>query len=183
MTTQELVKTAVRVMQDKKGSEIKVIDISKISVIADYFILVSGNSQRQTQAIADELELQLAKKGAEPRQKEGYRSGTWILLDYQDVVIHIFNSEDRRFYNLERNWPDAVKIEVQPDESVIMRARTRSYSGIRKYILGFGTGVEVLEPEWLRNAIRDWHQKAADMYRTEEEKAEVADGSDCAEKS
>ena len=70
------------------------------------------------------------------------------------------------FYNLERNWPDAVKIEVQPDESVIMRARTRSYSGIRKYILGFGTGVEVLEPEWLRNAIRDWHQKAADMYRT-----------------
>ena len=78
--------------------------------------------------------------------------------------------------------PDAVKIEVQPDESVIMRARTRSYSGIRKYILGFGTGVEVLEPEWLRNAIRDWHQKAADMYRTEEEKA-AADGSDGAEKS
>ncbi|MBR6348723.1 MAG: WYL domain-containing protein [Spirochaetales bacterium] len=87
------------------------------------------------------------------------------------------------FYNLERNWPDAVKIEVQPDESVIMRARTRSYSGIRKYILGFGTGVEVLEPEWLRNAIRDWHQKAADMYRTEEEKAEVADGSAGAEKA
>ncbi|MBQ7508189.1 MAG: WYL domain-containing protein [Spirochaetales bacterium] len=87
------------------------------------------------------------------------------------------------FYNLERNWPDAVKIEVQPDESVIMRARTRSYSGIRKYILGFGTGVEVLEPEWLRNAIRDWHQKAADMYRTEEEKAEVAAGSDGAEKA
>ena len=77
------------------------------------------------------------------------------------------------FYNLERNWPDAVKIEVQPDESVIMRARTRSYSGIRKYILGFGTGVEVLEPEWLRNAIRDWHQKAADMYRTPAE--ELAD--------
>lgn len=70
------------------------------------------------------------------------------------------------FYNLERNWPDAVKIEVQPDESVIMRARTRSYSGIRKFVLGFGTGVEVLEPEWLRNAIRDWHQKAADMYKS-----------------
>jgi len=73
------------------------------------------------------------------------------------------------FYNLEKNWPDAVSIEVQPDESVIMRARTRSYSGIRKYILGFGTGVEVLEPEWLRNAIRDWHQKAADMYKDNED--------------
>ena len=73
------------------------------------------------------------------------------------------------FYNLEKNWPDAVKIEVQSDETVIMRARTRSYSGIRKYILGFGTGVEVLEPQWLRDAIRDWHQKAADMYKTEEE--------------
>lgn len=68
------------------------------------------------------------------------------------------------FYNLEKNWPDAVKIEIQPDESVIMRARTNSYSGIRKYVLGFGTGVEVLEPEWFRNAIRNWHQKAADMY-------------------
>ena len=68
------------------------------------------------------------------------------------------------FYNIERNWPDAVKIETLPDETVIMRAKTRSYSGIRKYILSFGTGVEVLEPEWLRNAIRDWHQKAADMY-------------------
>ena len=68
------------------------------------------------------------------------------------------------FYNIERNWPDAVKIETLPDETVIMRAKTRSYSGIRKYILSFGTGVEVLKPEWLRNAIRDWHQKAADMY-------------------
>jgi predicted DNA-binding transcriptional regulator YafY len=73
------------------------------------------------------------------------------------------------FYNLEKNWPDSVRIEVQPDESVIMYARTHSYSGIRKYILGFGTGVEVLEPEWLRNAIRDWHQKAADMYAVSSE--------------
>ena len=72
------------------------------------------------------------------------------------------------FYNLEKNWPDAVSIEVQPDESVIMRAKTRSYSGIRKFVLGFGTGVEVLEPEWFRNAIRDWHQKAADMYKPAE---------------
>ena len=73
------------------------------------------------------------------------------------------------FYNLEKNWPESVKIEIQPDETVIMRAKTRSYSGIRKFVLGFGTGVEVLEPEWFRNAIRDWHRKAADMYGPSEE--------------
>ena len=73
------------------------------------------------------------------------------------------------FFNMERNWPDAVSIEVQPDETVIMRARTHSYSGIRKFVLGFGTGVEVLEPEWFRNAIRDWHQKAADLYKPAED--------------
>ena len=97
MTTNEIVKLAVKVMEDKKGTEIKVIDISKVSVIADYFILVSGSSQRQTQAICDEIEFQLGKNGVEPKDKEGYQNGNWILLDYRDVVIHIFNSEDRRF--------------------------------------------------------------------------------------
>ncbi|MBP5756732.1 MAG: WYL domain-containing protein, partial [Spirochaetales bacterium] len=63
----------------------------------------------------------------------------------------------------------------QPDETVIMRARTRSYSGIRKFVLGFGTGVEVLEPQWFRNAIRDWHQKAADMYKEPEASADSAE--------
>ena len=111
MTTNEIVKLAVKVMEDKKGTEIKVIDISKVSVIADYFILVSGSSQRQTQAICDEIEFQLGKNGVEPKDKEGYQNGNWILLDYRDVVIHIFNSEDRRFYNLERIWTDGKTVE------------------------------------------------------------------------
>ena len=111
MTTQEIVKTAVKIMEDKKGSEIKVIDISKVSVIADYFILVSGSNRNQTQAIADEIEMQLGREGIEAKQKEGYSSGTWILLDYRDVVIHIFNSEDRRFYNLERIWTDGTIVD------------------------------------------------------------------------
>ena len=105
MTTNEIVKLAVKVMEDKKGTEIKVIDISKVSVIADFFILVSGNSQRQTQAICDEVEFQLGKQGVEPKDKEGYQNGNWILLDYRDVVIH------RRFYNLERIWTDGTVIE------------------------------------------------------------------------
>ncbi len=110
MTTNEIVKLAVKVMEDKKGTEIKVIDISRVSVIADYFILVSGSSQRQTQAISDEIEMQLGRQGIEPKQKEGYQNGNWILLDYQDVVIHIFNGEDRRFYNLERIWTDGTVV-------------------------------------------------------------------------
>ena len=111
MTTQEIVKTAVRIMEDKKGSEIRVIYISKVSVIADYFILVSGNNTNQTQAISDEIEMQLGQQGIALKQKEGYPGGNWILLDYRDVVIHIFNSEDRRFYNLERIWTDGKVIE------------------------------------------------------------------------
>ena len=111
MEIKELVKTAVHVMEEKKGTEIHVIDISKISVIADYFILVSGANKRQTQAISDEIEAQLGKKGVELRQKEGYAEGAWILLDYRDVVIHIFDSEDRRFYNLERIWTDGTVVE------------------------------------------------------------------------
>ena len=111
MTTNELLACAVTAMEDKKGTEISVIDISKVSVVAVYFILVSGTNQKQTQAIADEIEEKLAKHEVFPRQKEGYNSGTWILLDYQDVVIHIFNGEDRRFYNLERIWADGVNVD------------------------------------------------------------------------
>ncbi len=111
MTSKELVKAAVAAIEEKKGEEIKVIDISGVSVIADYFILASGNNQRQTQAIADELEERLGRQGVIMKQKEGYSAGNWILLDYQDVVIHIFNSEDRRFYNLERIWTDGKIIE------------------------------------------------------------------------
>ena len=111
MTTNELVAYAVIAMEDKKGTEISVIDISKVSVVADYFMLVSGTNQKQTQAIADEIEEKLAKHEVFPRQKEGYAGGTWILLDYQDVVIHIFNGEDRRFYNLERIWADGITVD------------------------------------------------------------------------
>ena len=109
MTTNELVAYAVTAMEDKKGTEISVIGISKVSVVADYFML--GTNQKQTQAIADEIEEKLAKHEVFPRQKEGYTGGTWILLDYQDVVIHIFNGEDRRFYNLERIWADGITVD------------------------------------------------------------------------
>ena len=72
---------------------------------------MSGTNRHQTQAISDEIEFQLGKQGVLPKDKEGYSSGSWILLDYRDVVIHIFNGEDRRFYNLERIWTDGKLVE------------------------------------------------------------------------
>lgn len=111
MTAKEIVKTAVSAMEDKKGEQIRIIDISGISVIADYFIIASGNNVNQVQAIADEIQLRLTREGLNAKDVEGYRNGSWILLDYADVVIHIFNQEDRRFYNLERIWTDGRMIE------------------------------------------------------------------------
>ena len=111
MTEKEMVQRIVQLIDEKKGEQIQVIDISGVSTIADYFIIAGGSNVRQTQAISDEIESQLAKAGHEPKQIEGYRSGNWILLDYGDIVIHIFNSEDRRFYNLERIWTDGKVID------------------------------------------------------------------------
>jgi len=110
MTSSEIVRTAVSAIEDKKGEDIRVIDISKVSVIADYFIIAGGNNPNQTQAIADEIQDRLTKSRVEPRDVEGYRNGSWILLDYGDTVIHIFNRDDRRFYNLERIWADGKVI-------------------------------------------------------------------------
>jgi ribosome-associated protein len=110
MTSSEIVRTAVSAIEDKKGEDIRVIDISKVSVIADYFIIAGGNNTNQTQAIADEIQDRLTKNRVEPRDVEGYRNGSWILLDYGDTVIHIFNRDDRRFYNLERIWADGKVI-------------------------------------------------------------------------
>jgi len=106
-----MVKTAVSAIEDKKGEDIRVIDISKISVIADYFIIASGGNTVQTQAIVEEIQSRFTKAGREPKNIEGYRTGKWILLDYSDLVIHIFDRDDRRFYNLERIWTDGTVIE------------------------------------------------------------------------
>lgn len=105
-----LADTAIRVAEDKKAYDIKVLDISKISVIADYFVLCSGRSSVNVQAIAGEIVDKVKEQfGITPR-KEGIREGRWILLDYGDVIIHIFQEEERQFYNLERLWGDADEV-------------------------------------------------------------------------
>ena len=88
------------------------IDISKISVLADYFIIAGGNNIRQIQSIADNVEEKLGKAGVAPKSMEGYNTSNWILMDYRDIIIHIFNQEERLFYDLERIWADGTTVEA-----------------------------------------------------------------------
>ena len=103
-------KTAINALEDKKGENIKVIDISGISVMADYFVIASGNNLNQIKAMADEVEDKLSKIGVEPRQIEGANSSGWILMDYHDFIIHIFNEDMRLYYDIERIWSDGKPV-------------------------------------------------------------------------
>ena len=106
----ELVKVAYRALDEKKASDISVIDISGLSVLADYFMVASADNLRQTAALADNVEEKLEKAGFHCRQIEGRAGAGWILMDYNDVIIHIFDKENRLFYDIERIWSDGKKI-------------------------------------------------------------------------
>ncbi len=112
MNSREMAKLAIAGLEDKKAQDIKVIDISEVSVMADYFIIASGMNHNQVQALADNVEEELHKQGVRPRQIEGYQSANWILMDFNDIIVHIFNEEDRLFYNLEKIWLDGKVIDV-----------------------------------------------------------------------
>ena len=112
MDSKELTKIIYNALDDKKGENIKILDISKVSVIADYFVIVNGSNINQVQALADNVKEELYKLGLEPRNVEGYHSASWILLDYNDVIVHVFSRDDRLFYDLERIWRDGVEIDI-----------------------------------------------------------------------
>ena len=105
-----LVKLAVKALEEKKASDITVLDIRGLSIVADYFIIASGDNIRQTAALYDSVEETLGRAGFEMRQSEGKSAANWILMDYNDVIIHIFDKENRLFYNIERIWKDGKKI-------------------------------------------------------------------------
>ncbi len=107
----EMVRLAIQSLEDKKGEDIRIIDIREVSVLADYFIIASGSNANQVQAMTDNVEEVLGKAGYEPRQIEGYRSANWILMDYGDIIVHVFCREDRLFYDLERIWRDGKVVE------------------------------------------------------------------------
>ena len=111
MNSKEIARMACEAMEDKKAQDIKIIEIGNISTLADYFIIASGTNRSQVQAMADNVNETLGRAGIEPKQMEGYQNANWILMDYRDVVIHIFDEENRLFYDLERIWRDGTLVE------------------------------------------------------------------------
>ncbi|CDD46151.1 iojap protein 155 [Firmicutes bacterium CAG:534] len=102
---------AVMALEDKKAEDIRVINIETVSVIADYFIIATGTNANQIKAMADEVEEKLGRAGFMLKQKEGYEHANWVLLDFGDVIVHIFDKENRFFYDLERIWRDGKVME------------------------------------------------------------------------
>lgn len=107
----DMVRIACKAIDDKKALDIKVIDIHEVSSIADYFIITSGSNLNQVQAIVDNVDEQLGRAGYEPKQVEGTRNSSWILMDYGDLIVHVFDEENRLFYDLERIWRDGKEID------------------------------------------------------------------------
>ena len=101
----------IAALEDKKAEDISIIDISEVSVIADYFIIASGSNRSQIQALCDHVEETLGRAGVLVKQIEGYDNANWVFMDFSDIIVHIFDKENRLFYDLERIWSDGKKIE------------------------------------------------------------------------
>lgn len=112
MDAKEMTKLAIEAMEDKKAEDITILDINEVSTIADYFIICSGSSRNQVQAICDNIDETLGRAGCVRKQTEGYESGNWILMDYGDIIIHVFDQQNRLYYDLERIWRDGKKMNV-----------------------------------------------------------------------
>lgn len=110
--SREMARLACRALDEKKGENICVIDIRDVSVIADYFIIANGSNSNQVGALVDSVEEELGKAGYHVKQREGYGSGSWVLMDYADIIVHVFDKENRLFYDLERIWKDGKRIEA-----------------------------------------------------------------------
>lgn len=109
----EMTKIALKALDDKMAMDVKVIDINQVSVLADYFIIASGSNQNQVQAMVDNIDEMMTKAGYEPKQIEGTKNSSWILMDYSDLIIHVFDEENRLFYDLERIWRDGKVIDME----------------------------------------------------------------------
>lgn len=112
LPAREMAEIAVKALDSKKGKEIRLIRIDKITTLAEYFVICTGTSNTQINALCDAVEKELTEKGEEPLHREGYRGGTWVLLDYGCVVVHVFNDEARKFYFLEHLWADGEEVDL-----------------------------------------------------------------------
>lgn len=111
MTPKELLFSAVKILDKKKGMDIKALEITELTSVADYFLLVTGTSSTHIRALADEVDEELSKLGVQPDHIEGKSTG-WILLDYKSVVVHIFTQSERELFNLEKLWGDAKEVDL-----------------------------------------------------------------------
>lgn len=112
MTEQEKLELIVRTLNEKRGEDIKAIKIADLTILADYFIIVNGTSNTHVRTLADETEFQLSQKGIEPLRREADTGNTWIILDYGDIILHVFYKDTRQFYKLEGLWADGEQIDI-----------------------------------------------------------------------
>lgn len=111
--SKQMAKLAYQALDEKKGEDIKIIDISNVSVLADYFIIANGKNDSQVHALVDAVEEELDKNGFTVKQREGYGLGSWVLLDFGEIIVHVFDRENRLFYDLERIWRDGKTVGIE----------------------------------------------------------------------
>lgn len=112
MTQQEKFELIIRTLDLKKGEDIQALKVADLTILADYFIIVNGTSNTHARTLADEVEFQLSQKGIEPQRRESDTGNTWIILDYADILVHVFDKTQRQFYNLEGLWADANPTDI-----------------------------------------------------------------------
>ncbi|MBR1732065.1 MAG: ribosome silencing factor [Ruminococcus sp.] len=112
MTTYEQAVKLAEILDSKLGQDIKVIEITDVTVLADYMVFATGRSSTQVKALADEVEFKMNEAGVPVNHIEGHRSNSWILLDYTDVIVNVFDEEARNFYDLERLWQDGKEVDL-----------------------------------------------------------------------
>lgn len=111
-TSEKLLELVVKAADDKRAEDIMAMDVRKVSILADYFVVMHGNSEKQVQAIAEEIISQAQKAGYEVKRVEGKESAKWLLIDLGDIVVHVFHYSERAFYNLEKLWSDAPLVDI-----------------------------------------------------------------------
>ena len=112
MTIKEQAIEITRILSSKLGQDIKIIEVTDVTVLADYMVFATGRSSTQVKALADEVEFKMNEAGVAVNHIEGHRSNSWILLDYSDVIVNVFNEEARNFYDLERLWQDGKEVDL-----------------------------------------------------------------------
>lgn len=112
ISQEKRLETIIKALDSKRAEDIQAIEIGDLTIVADYFVIANGTSNTQTKALAEEVEFKMGELGINPTRTEGYQGSTWIVLDYGDIVVHVFYKETRSYYNLERLWSDGKNVDI-----------------------------------------------------------------------